>query len=92
MPHTPSLPAAPGAEPGDTALWQQLVEARRVVGLTQAQLAERLGVSRSQVAKIEQCGYGAYTLTTLHRYVQALGPEFHLAVRLAQCPGPASAS
>jgi predicted XRE-type DNA-binding protein len=63
-------------------LWLQLVEARRASGLTQAELAERLGVSQSQVARIEKRGYDAYTLNTLRRYVQALGGEFRLDVRI----------
>lgn len=61
-------------------LWLQLVEARRRAGLTQAQLAKRLGVSQAQVARMEKSGYDAYTLTSLRRYVQALGKEFSLDV------------
>lgn len=67
-------------------LWWQLVEARQAAGLTQEQLAQRLGVSQSQVAKIERRGYEAYTLTTLRRYVQALGTDFTLEVRVRHVP------
>ena len=67
-------------------LWLQLVEARQEAGLTQAQLAERLGVTQSQVARIEKRGYEAYTLTTLRRYVQALGDDFRLEVRVCYVP------
>jgi DNA-binding XRE family transcriptional regulator len=63
-------------------LWLQLVEARQDAGLTQAQMAERLGVSQSQVARIEKRGYDSYTLTTLRRYVAALGEGFSLEVRV----------
>ena len=66
-------------------LWLQLVEARQAAGLTQAELAERLGVSQAQVARIEKRGYDAYTLTTLRRYVEALGEGFALEVRV-HCP------
>ena len=69
-------------------LWLQLVEARQAAGLTQAQLAERLGVSQSQVAKIERRGYEAYTLTTLRRYVRALGVDFALEVKIRHVPDP----
>jgi DNA-binding XRE family transcriptional regulator len=65
-------------------LWLQLVEARQAAGLTQAELAKRLGVSQAQVARIEKRGYDAYTLTTLRRYVQALGEGFHLEVKVCQ--------
>lgn len=68
------------------ALWLQLVEARQAAGLTQAQMAERLGVSQSQIAKVERHGYEAYTLTTLRRYVQALGTDFALEVQIKHIP------
>ena len=61
-------------------LWLQLVEARQEAGLTQDVLAERLGVSRAQVGRIEKRGYDICSLATLRRYVQALGGEFRLEV------------
>ncbi len=63
-------------------VWLQLVEARKAAGLTQGQVAKRLGVSQAQVARIEKQGYDAYTLNTLRRYVQALGDDFFLEVRV----------
>lgn len=63
-------------------LWLQLVEARQEAGLTQRELAKRLGVSQAQVARIEKRGYDAYTLNTLRRYVQALGEGFTLEVKV----------
>jgi predicted XRE-type DNA-binding protein len=63
-------------------LWLQLVEARQEAGLSQAEVAKRLGVSQAQVARIEKRGYDAYTLNTLRRYIQALGDEFSLEVRV----------
>lgn len=63
-------------------LWLQLVEARQLAGLTQKQMAERIGVSQAQVARIEKEGYDAYTLSTLRRYVAALGEGFSLEVRI----------
>lgn len=63
-------------------LWLQLVEARQDAGLTQKQMAERIGVSQAQVARIEKEGYDAYTLNTLRRYVAALGEGYSLEVRI----------
>lgn len=63
-------------------LWLQLAEARRTAGLTQEQLAKRLGVTQSQVAKMEKRGYDSYTLQSLRRYVEALGDEFRLEVKV----------
>ncbi len=62
----------------------QLVEARQKAGLTQAELARRLGVSQAQVARIEKRGYDAYTLNSLRRYVQALGEGFSLDIAVRQ--------
>lgn len=74
-------------------LWLQLAEARQASGLTQAEVAKRLGVSQAQVARIEKRGYDAYTLNTLRRYVKALGKGFALEVRVrtpsAEEPRPA---
>jgi len=58
----------------------QLIEARQRAGITQAELARRLGISQAQVARMEKRGYDAYTLTSLRRYVQALGEGFSLEV------------
>ncbi len=63
-------------------LWLQLVAARRQAGLTQQQMAERIGVSQAQVSRIEQRGYDAYTLNTLRRYVAALGDGYLLEVTI----------
>lgn len=70
-------------------LWLQLVEARMVAGLTQAELAARLGVSQAQVARAEKRGYDAYTVNTLRRYVQALGEDFTLEIRVRHTRQPA---
>jgi DNA-binding XRE family transcriptional regulator len=61
-------------------LWLQLVEARHTAGITQVELAQRLGVSQAQVARIEKRGYDDYTLNTLRRYISALGAGFSLEV------------
>jgi DNA-binding XRE family transcriptional regulator len=78
-------------------LWLQLVEARMDAGLTQAQLAKRLGVSQAQVARIEKRGYDSYTLKTLRRYVEALGGAWSVRVEVRQAttvrkPRPAASS
>ncbi|CAN5888810.1 hypothetical protein BH24CHL4_BH24CHL4_12280 [soil metagenome] len=69
-------------EAAKSELWLQLADARHEAGLTQVQMAERLGVSQAQVARIEKRGYDAYTLTTLRKYVQALGGGYELVVSI----------
>src|SRR3954462_14372920 len=71
-------------------LWLQLVEARQAAGLTQAEVAERLGISQAQVARIEKRGYDSYTLRTLQRYVEALGDQFRLAIAVTKVDRPNS--
>jgi DNA-binding XRE family transcriptional regulator len=82
----PDARAVAAGEAGAQELWRQLVEARQAAGLTQTQLAARLGVTQSQVTRIEKRGYEAYTVTTLRRYVQALGPDFSLDVAVRHAP------
>ena len=69
-------------------LWLQLVEARQLAGLTQSELAERLGVSQAQVARIEKRGYDSYTLTTLRRYIDALGEGYTLEIYVRRPDDP----
>ena len=79
---SPEFQAVYAEEAAKSALWLQLVEARRLAGLTQKQMAERIGVSQAQVARIEKEDYDAYTLTTLRKYVAALGEGFSLEVTI----------
>ncbi|MBL8404597.1 MAG: XRE family transcriptional regulator [Dechloromonas sp.] len=52
---------------------------RRLLGLSQAALAVRLGVSQPQVAQLEN--QADMHLVTLRRHVTALGGELELLVR-----------
>jgi DNA-binding XRE family transcriptional regulator len=79
---TPEHRALYEEESAKSELWFQLVEARQQAGLTQKELAERIGVTQSQVARIEKRGYDAYTLNTLRKYVAALGEGYSLEVRI----------
>lgn len=80
--NNPEYQAVYEEEAAKSALWLQLVNARLEAGLTQKQMVERIGVSQAQVARIEQEGYDAYTLTTLRKYVAALGEGFSLEVTI----------
>lgn len=52
-------------------------DARRAAGLTQAQLAERLGISQSAIAKLEREGSNP-TVETLDRVLRATGHRLQL--------------
>jgi DNA-binding XRE family transcriptional regulator len=89
-----SLLAAPEAramyeeEAEKKDLWLQLAEARQAAGLTQAEVASRLGVSQAQVARIEKRGYDSYTLNTLRRYLGALDAGFSLEIAVRRATSP----
>lgn len=63
-----------------------LVSLRREHGLTQTQIAARMGTSQSAVARLES-GHSDARLSTLARYAQAVGTELGFAVREIHEPG-----
>lgn len=54
--------------------------AREAAGLSQRDLAARMGTSQAAIARLEAGGVGA-TLTTLHRVAVALGLELSVELR-----------
>jgi transcriptional regulator with XRE-family HTH domain len=54
------------------ALGEELVARRHEMGLSQTQVAARMGTSQSAVARLE-AGQGDIRLSTLERYAAALG-------------------
>jgi transcriptional regulator with XRE-family HTH domain len=62
------------------ALLDRLVAARREAGLTQTELAARMGTSQSAVARLESGDLDA-RLSTLERYAAALGRTVDWQVR-----------
>jgi DNA-binding XRE family transcriptional regulator len=59
-----------------------LAEIRKAIGMTQADLAGKLDTGQGSVSKIENAA--DMYLTTLRKYIQALGGELHLT---ASFPG-----
>jgi ribosome-binding protein aMBF1 (putative translation factor) len=55
-------------------------EARKAAGLSQRELARRMGTSQAAVDRLEAGGVGA-TLTTLQRVATALGLEVNVELR-----------
>lgn len=56
----------------------RLRELREQAGLTQAQLAERIGVGQRQVSKIEQGDLDSAKVGTIRNYLEAVGGELAL--------------
>ena len=60
----------------ESALLDALLKARQDAGLTQAQLAERMGTQAPSVARLERAlatGKHSPSVATLRRYVKAYG-------------------
>ncbi len=65
-------------------LLDALLKARQEAGLTQAELAARMGTQAPAVARLEKSlatGKHSPSVATLRRYVQACGKHLHLQVR-----------
>ncbi|MGC9667716.1 helix-turn-helix domain-containing protein [Planosporangium sp. 12N6] len=80
------LPVLPGFREmaqnarGRRDLLAELVAERRAAGLSQAEVADRMGTSQPAVARVE-AGAVDVRLSTLQRYAAAVGR--HIEVRLA---------
>jgi len=62
-------------------LLDELLKARAEAGLTQAELAVRIGTTQSAIARLESsAGKHLPSLTTLQRYARALG--YRVEIRL----------
>ena len=68
----PDVRAAYDAQADEFALARELIAARTEAGLTQADVAERMGTTQSTVARLEG-GKAAPSLRSLQRYAQAVG-------------------
>ena len=68
----PSIRAAYDAKAEEFALTRELIAARTQAGLTQADVAERMGTTQSTVARLEG-GKAVPSMRSLQRYAQAVG-------------------
>jgi ribosome-binding protein aMBF1 (putative translation factor) len=67
----------------ESELLDALLKARQEAGLTQAELAARMGTQAPAVARLEKSlatGKHSPSVATLRRYVQACGKHLHLQV------------
>ena len=77
----PAFAASVEAELAAMRWEQQLLRLREASGLSQRQLADRLGVSQPFVAKLESGRLRNLELRTLVRTVAALGGEVRVSIR-----------
>jgi transcriptional regulator with XRE-family HTH domain len=69
----PDLAAAVEAERLSADVGAEIFEARRLAGLTQKELADRVGMHQSAIARLEDADYDGHSLKTLGRIAFALG-------------------
>ena len=60
-------------EIGRLRLAHRIVELREKCGLTQAQLADKVGTTQAGISRLENPNYRNYSLTTLEKVAAALG-------------------
>ena len=67
------------------ALLDELVARRRAAGLSQSEVAARMGTSQPAVARFET-GQADARLSTVQRYAEAIGAEMRLALAPQRSP------
>jgi len=87
----PGVKAAYEALDEEFAFLDQVLNARAKSGLTQAQVAKRVGTTQSAIARLESAApKHSPSIATLQRYAKALG--YRLEVRLVKQQRPAGRS
>lgn len=91
----PGLAEAIEAESFRTDIALKVFQARKEAGLTQKQLAERVGTQQSVISRIEDADYEGHSLGLLNRLARALGRYLRVefdpagsAPRLVRSKGP----
>jgi transcriptional regulator with XRE-family HTH domain len=77
----PEVKAAYDALGPEYKLIAELLRARKKSGLTQAEVASRMGTTNTVVARLEAGGGSkrhSPSLTTLRRYAKAVGKQLHI--------------
>lgn len=59
----------------------QLSVLRKRAGLSQKELAQRVGTSQQQISRLESASYKGHSLSMLHRVASVLGGEVHVEIR-----------
>lgn len=62
----------------NTHVARMIYEARTAAGLTQAQLAKKIGTKQPVIARLEDADYEGHSLTMLQRIGEALGRKINL--------------
>src|ERR1700730_18039623 len=80
----PAVKSEPAAHAGEFALVDELLKARRRAGLTQAEVAARMGTQTPAVARLEAGGGSkrhSPSIATLRKYAAAVGCRLEIRLR-----------
>jgi transcriptional regulator with XRE-family HTH domain len=83
----PEVRAAYEAQAEEFALLDELLQARQRAGLTQAEVAERMGTMTPAVARLENGGgkeHHSPSVATLRKYAKAVGCRLEIKLRPAK--------
>jgi len=75
-------------EAWDVAL--QLAALRKKAGLSQKELAQRVGTSQQQISRLESTSYEGHSLSMLRRVAEVLGATVHIDIQLPERPKQAT--
>jgi len=70
----------------NAAVAQLIYESRSKAGLSQAELAERIGSKQSVISRLEDADYDGHSLNMLQRIAAALGK--HVSIEFEDIPQP----
>ena len=84
----PDLAEAVESEAFISNVAMQVYDARMAAGLTQKQLAERIGTKQSVISRIEDADYDGHSVTLLKKIAKALGQKLHVEFCVCVAPSP----
>ena len=83
MLENPSVKKEYDALESEFALFTEMIKARRLAGLSQKEIAQRMGTKQAAIARLESSSgkvKHSPSLDTLHRYAKAIG--CHLDIKI----------
>jgi DNA-binding XRE family transcriptional regulator len=83
---SPAALAAYEAQAPEFDMARELIEARSRAGLTQSDVAQRMGTTQSVIARLEG-GKGTPSMRTVQRYAQAVGARAVVRIEPQAAPG-----
>ena len=76
----PAYGTGPAEERSKLQAARAIYDARVAAGLTQLELAQRVGTTQSVIARLEDADYEGHSLAMLHRIANALGQRLTIGM------------